>query len=102
MSDTIETASALIPLVSPSRAVTIARLEDLASEAADLARQRRAARTLRMYEKAFADFRAWCDEHDQVALPSRPEVVALYLTDRRQTLHPSTLRFRIVAIRSLH
>lgn len=61
-----------------------------------------AENTKRAYGAGWADFVAWCAEKDCPALPAPEAVVGLYLADRAETLKPSTLRLRLVAIRTMH
>lgn len=61
-----------------------------------------AENTKRAYEAGWADFVAWCAEKDCPALPAPEAVVGLYLADRAEMLKPSTLRLRLVAIRTMH
>ena len=41
----------------------------------------RSPATLRAYRSDWAHFESWCSEHNLVALPAEPAVVAMYLTD---------------------
>jgi integrase len=79
-----------------------AHLIATAEKAQDYAANASAENTKRAYEAGWADFIAWCAEKDCPALPAPEAVVGLYLADRAETLKPSTLRLRLVAIRTMH
>jgi site-specific recombinase XerD len=79
-----------------------AALADLAAKATDYAKASKAANTLRAYDADWRDFAAWCDDKGVAALPAEPETVALYLAAQAETLKPSTLQRRMVAIGQVH
>ncbi len=64
----------------------------------------RSAATLRAYRSDWAHFEAWSDEHNLVALPAEPPVVAMYLTDLADSgdFKASTLSRRLVSIAQAH
>lgn len=79
-----------------------ARVEDLVDQARTFKAAARSARTRAAYDGDWSDFAAWAADHDLVALPADPAVVALYLTERATTLSPSTLSRRLAAISVRH
>src|SRR5215831_3944684 len=54
--------------------------------------------TLRAYAADLANYRAWCDRHDFVAMPATPEVVGAYLAAAGEGYAMPTLRRRVAAI----
>lgn len=64
--------------------------------------QAKAENTKRAYRADWADFSAWCAARALPALPAAPETVALYLTERAETLKASTLQRRLAAISQAH
>ena len=70
--------------------------------------------TLRAYRSDWADFTAWCDDRQLVAMPAAPETVALYVASRAEggpddergrptaPLKVATLSRRLAAISQAH
>lgn len=81
---------------------TDAAVAILSERARAYADDARAAATLRAYESDLADFRAWCEQRGFGVLPAEPQAVALYLTERADTLSVSSLRRRVAAISVAH
>ena len=54
----------------------VVELAEIAAEARDYVAASRAENTTRVYRTGWAQFTAWCDEHEVVALPAGPETVA--------------------------
>jgi integrase len=54
--------------------------------------------TLRAYATDLANYKAWCDRHDFVAMPATPEVVGAYLAAAGEGYAMPTLRRRAAAI----
>ena len=54
--------------------------------------------TLRAYATDLANYKAWCDRHDFVAMPATPEVVGAYLAAAGEGYAMPTLRRRVAAI----
>ena len=80
----------------------IATLNSLTRQAVAFAVAAKAGNTLRAYKADWRDFRLWCGEHGQEALPALPETVALYLTDRASVLKVSSLSRRLTTINRAH
>lgn len=80
----------------------LARLSDLHKQASDYIRQAKASNTWRAYKADWTDFENWCRDHLLVSLPASPSTVALYLTERANSLKPSSLQRRIAAIAQIH
>jgi len=75
-----EPAPDLLPaVVEPPTSDVDARLDSLLADAANFARHARAEATLRGYRSDWSDFRTWCLQMGQDALPALPETVAAYL-----------------------
>jgi integrase len=89
----------------PENANLPARLDDLPTigrKAAEFARSSRSAATLRAYESDWTDFVRWCMALDLDYLPTRPETVGAYLSDRSEKLKVATLSRRVAAISAKH
>lgn len=76
---------------------TIARAETLPDEVSMYLDAARAPNTRRAYDFDLEDFRAWGGH-----LPSSPDEVTRYLSNRAGCLRPSSLRRRLAALASLH
>lgn len=77
-------------------------LEALAVRAAGLARQARAANTVRAYEADWRDFAGWCAARGLDPLPAAPAVVGLYLADSADRLALATLARRVSSLAARH
>ena len=88
-------------LASPARATGLAaappEVARLAAAAASYADASQAPATRRAYDSSWRAFATWCDEHQAVALPASPDVVALYLTSVAQDGRRVATLARIVA-----
>jgi site-specific recombinase XerD len=62
----------------------------------------KANNTLRAYKSDFKDFGVFCAKHGFNSMPSKPEVVSLYLTHLSASSKVSTLRRRLVSIGVVH
>jgi len=60
-----------------------------------------ASTTAETYSASWWDFLSWCRSHQREAVPSRPDIVADYLEDRRH-FSLSTIRNRLSAISFVH
>ena len=87
------------------------RLSDLTEHVAvdelleELARYEKMAlpeNTRRAYRNDWRDFRTWCERRQRMALPAKPETVALYLTARAKTHKVSSLSRRLTVIGKIH
>ena len=78
--------------------------ELLRARARQLAKDSRAANTLRAYESDMADFRAWCAAQypPLEPLPAEPMTVALYVAALTDVRKASTIRRRLSAISVVH
>jgi site-specific recombinase XerD len=82
----------------------VVELATTASRARGYIDASRSSATLRAYRSDWTHFEAWCDEHNLVALPAEPAVVAMYLTDMADSgdFKASTLSRRLVSIAQAH
>lgn len=94
-----DTQAGAILARSDDTEVAVTNLFERARAYADDAR---AAATLRAYKSDLADFRAWCEQRGFAVLPAQPQAIALYLTERADTLSVASLRRRIAAISVAH
>jgi integrase len=62
----------------------------------------KAENTRRAYRADWNDFNAWCSERGLDPMPSTPGQLALYLSQRADTLSVATLRRRLAAITAAH
>ena len=91
-----------------------AALEADAESARRFAEAARSDATLRAYRSDWADFAQWCEGRQLVAMPARPETVALYIASRAEAgpegddgrptapLKVATLERRMAAISQAH
>jgi hypothetical protein len=70
--------------------------------AAEFARHSRAPATESAYASDWADFAAWCNSAERIALPAEPVTIGAYLSDRSGILKVSTLNRRLAAITAMH
>ncbi|MCZ2154061.1 MAG: tyrosine-type recombinase/integrase [Bryobacterales bacterium] len=75
---------------------------NIADRATEFIQQSKASNTIRAYRSDWAHFVAWCDSHNQSALPATPETVALYVAALADTHKPGTLTRRLSAISQAH
>ena len=62
----------------------------------------KAANTRRAYSADWAHFTAWCEAHDETALPADPATVARYISDIADDFKVATLERRLVGIATAH
>ena len=105
-----------MPEPDPARLPSLARSQSagglVPAEEVDAARafasRARSENTKRAYRADWADFSDWCNGRRVPALPSTPEVVALYIAwlatprDGLRGLKPSTISRRLAAISQAH
>lgn len=77
-------------------------IEELLSEIARYEKKSMAKNTLRAYRCDWDDFRFWCRRRKLLALPARPDTVALYLSARARTHKVASLSRRLTVIGKLH
>lgn len=76
-------------------------LDAVAERAAGLARQARAANTLRAYESDWREFTRWCDAQGFASMPASPAAIGLYLA-AHERLSVATLSRRVSSIAAQH
>jgi site-specific recombinase XerD len=76
--------------------------DELLEELARYERKSLPQNTRRAYAADWADFRRWCERRRLVAMPARPDTVALYLVARAKTHKVSSLSRRLTVISKLH
>lgn len=92
--------TALIPAASPQLPATVAEAAALAQ---GFIRESLSAATRRAYASDCRVFASWCAEQGLAALPSSPEVVAMFLARQAEAgVTPATLTRRVAAIRYAH
>jgi site-specific recombinase XerD len=77
-------------------------IEDLLEELARLEKQALPENTRRAYRSDWRDFRSWCERRQRMAIPAKPETVALYLTARAKTHKTSSISRRLTVIGKVH
>jgi site-specific recombinase XerD len=75
---------------------------DIGRTAAEFARRSAAPATESAYASDWADFSAWCNSAERLALPADPTTIGAYLSDRSGILKVSTLNRRLAAITAMH
>jgi site-specific recombinase XerD len=83
-------------------AAEVRALADTAARATEYAEASSADSTRRAYAADWRDFAAFCDRHGFDALPTAPQVVALYVAQLATTHRVGTIRRRLVAITRAH
>ena len=78
------------------------KIEELYTSAQAYAEQSKSPQTKRAYQSDWSDFATWCQSHNFHPLPASPKCIALYLTERSETLKISSLRRRLTAISQVH
>ena len=92
----------LLPAVIPAPALQVDLRADLEAAASYLVREKAPA-TRRAYSSDVAQFASWCDKRGLVALPARPETVAVFLASQANDgVKAATLSRRVAAIRDAH
>src|ERR1700730_494151 len=91
-----------VPLTRWEISREIGKSADLGRTAAEFARHSRAPATESAYASDWADFSAWCNSAERIALPAAPVTVGAYLSDRSEILKVSTLNRRLAAITAMH
>jgi integrase len=79
-----------------------ASLEELIQKAKTFVAAAKSPSTLKCYRNDWRDFESWCQAHQLPSLPSTPETVALYITDRASTLASATITRRLTSITKAH
>lgn len=77
-------------------------IEELLGEISRYEKKSMAENTLRAYRSDWDDFRLWCRRKKLLALPARPDTVALYLSARARTHKVASLSRRLTVIGKLH
>jgi integrase/recombinase XerD len=58
--------------------------------------------SLRAYRSDFQIFEAWCQAHDQPALPASSQTIAAFVNEQQDRVKPATLKRRLCGIRKVH
>ena len=86
----------------PATLAMTQELEAIAQRATELARQSRAANTLRAYRSSWKQYALWCARFGFEPLGADPQVVALHIAAIADRLAPATIRLRLSAIVAAH
>ncbi len=81
-------------LITDLKSVEIETLENLKNS--------KASNTLRAYQSDFKDFSSFCIKNGFASLPTKPKIIALYITNLSKTSKFSTLKRRIASISVIH
>lgn len=97
-------SSPLVPIPQPRWEISreFGKSADVGRTAAEFARHSRAPATESAYASDWADFSAWCNSAERLALPAEPVTIGAYLSDRSGILKVSTLNRRLAAITAMH
>ncbi|MGA8742255.1 MAG: site-specific integrase [Terracidiphilus sp.] len=79
-----------------------ARLDELIQKARTFVASAKSPATLKAYRNDWRDFETWCRVHNLPALPSTPEIIALYISDRASTHAVGTITRRLTSITKAH
>lgn len=85
-----------------SLAPSVPSLEELIQKAKSFVASAKAPATLKAYRNDWRDFESWCRVHNLPSLPSTPETIALYISDRASTRAVSTITRRLTSITKAH
>ncbi|MCA1946986.1 MAG: site-specific integrase [Armatimonadetes bacterium] len=77
-------------------------LGGLRDEAREYARRSKGVLTVRVYDREWRRFTAWCSENGLVALPADPESVSLYVTGLSRTKSVASMNVTVAAISQAH
>lgn len=77
-------------------------IDELLEELAQYEKKAIPENTRRAYRADWQDFKRWCERRRHVALPARPETVALFVTARARTHRISSISRRLTVIGKLH
>ena len=77
-------------------------LRDLAGKAIGYHESALSENTRKAYQRGWEDFLSFCESHGLEPAPATERAVALYLSDRAETLATSTLSQRMAAIQHAH
>src|ERR1700730_4858075 len=78
-----------VPLTRWEISREIGKSADIGRTAAEFARHSRALATESAYASDWADFSAWCNSAERIALPAEPVTIGAYLSDRSGILKVS-------------
>jgi integrase len=78
------------------------RLDELIRKAKRFVASAKSPATLKAYRNDWRDFETWCRMHNLPPLPSTPEIIALYISDRASTHAVGTITRRLTAITKAH
>jgi integrase len=78
------------------------RLDELIQKAKAFVASAKSPATLKAYRNDWRDFETWCRVHNMPSLPSTPETVALYISDRASTHTAGTITRRLTSITKAH
>jgi site-specific recombinase XerD len=95
-SDQDQTVEDQLPQAPPTK------IEELYSSAQAFAEQAKSPQTKRAYQSDWNDFALWCQRHNLHPMPATPQCIALYLTEKSESLKISSLRRRLTAISQVH
>jgi len=90
-----------LPVVLPA-AELVAALDELGERAAGLAALAVSPHTRRAYDRAWRGFTRWTAARGLATLPAAPATLALYLTDRAESVRVSSLEQELAGIVAAH
>jgi len=77
-------------------------IKELEEETLNNLRNSKSNNTLRAYKADYKDFSLFCSKNNFQSMPTRPNIMALYLTHLSKTSKYSTLKRRLASISVLH
>ena len=80
----------------------ITDIKNLEIETLKNLRNSKAANTLKAYQSDFKDFSAFCQKNGLSAIPTKPKIIAIYITHLSKKSKFSTLKRRIASISVIH
>lgn len=85
-----------------SLSTTLAKLTDLHQQATNYIKQSKSSNTWKAYKSDWQHFQLWCQDHQQISLPSTPETITYYITDIAGSMKTSTIQRRLASITQMH
>jgi site-specific recombinase XerD len=88
--------------IKPSTGIVSKNIKELEEETLNNLRNSKANNTLRAYKADYKDFAFFCSKNNFQSMPTKPKIMALYLTHLSKTSKYSTLKRRLASISVLH
>ena len=88
--------------IKTSTGIVSKNIKELEEETLNNLRNSKSNNTLRAYKADYKDFALFCSKNNFQSMPTKPQIMALYLTHLSKSLKYSTLKRRLASISILH